>query len=69
MNGNFRLSAANRNRKWKFVFLGRPTINGKEQLLFQQTCPSMLVRNTFKILKWGAGDSLGRRQRRKPFGG
>ncbi len=29
-----------RKRNWKFVFLGRKTINFN-QLLFQQTCPSM----------------------------
>jgi hypothetical protein len=27
--------------KWKFVFLGRHTLNGNRHLLFQQTCPSM----------------------------
>ncbi len=36
---NFRLFFANRKRK--FVFLGRQTINGNRRLLFQQTCPSM----------------------------
>jgi hypothetical protein len=38
---DFRLFAANGNRKWKFVFLFRQTINGNRRLLFQQTCPSM----------------------------
>jgi hypothetical protein len=27
--------------KWKYVFLGQQTINGNQQLLFKQTCPSM----------------------------
>ncbi len=40
---NFRLFAANRKRKRKFVFLGRQTINSNQQLLFQQTCPSMNI--------------------------
>jgi hypothetical protein len=35
------LFATNRNRKRKFVFLGRQTINGNR--LFQQTCPSTPV--------------------------
>jgi hypothetical protein len=38
---NFRLFAANRNRKRKFVFFGRQEINGTRKLLFQQTCLSM----------------------------
>jgi hypothetical protein len=40
---NFRLFAANGNGKHQrtFVFLGRQTINGNRQLLFQQTFPSM----------------------------
>jgi hypothetical protein len=36
---NFRLFAE--EKKWKFVFLGRQTINGNGRLLFQQTCLSM----------------------------
>jgi hypothetical protein len=36
-NENFHLFAA--NRKKKFVFLGRQTINGNRRLLFQQTRP------------------------------
>ncbi len=40
---NFRLLAANEQGKWKFVFLGLQTINGKRRLLCQQTCPSMLA--------------------------
>ncbi len=35
------LFAANRNGKRKFVSRGWQTINGNQQLLFQQTCPSM----------------------------
>ncbi len=38
---NFRLSAANRNRKEMIVVLGRQTIISNGRLLFQQTCPSM----------------------------
>ncbi len=34
------LFAANGNGKRKFVFLGRQTINGKRNSLFQQTYPS-----------------------------
>jgi hypothetical protein len=30
-------------RKWKFVFLGRQTINGNRRLLCQQTCPSTQI--------------------------
>jgi hypothetical protein len=33
------------NGKWKVVFLGRQTINGNRRLLFQKTCPSMLLSN------------------------
>jgi hypothetical protein len=40
---NLRFVAANVNGKQKFVFLGRQTINGNRRLLFQITCPSMLV--------------------------
>jgi hypothetical protein len=40
---NFRLLATNGGRKWEFVFLGWQTINGNRGLLFQQTCPSMLI--------------------------
>jgi hypothetical protein len=39
-NGNFFLFTA--NGKQKFVFLTPQTINGKQCLLFQQRCPSML---------------------------
>jgi hypothetical protein len=38
---NFRLFAANGNRKLKFVFLGQQTISGNRRLLFPQTCPSL----------------------------
>jgi hypothetical protein len=38
---NFCSLAANGKGKQKFVFIGRQTINSNEQLLFQQTCPSM----------------------------
>jgi hypothetical protein len=38
---NFRLFAANGNRKRKFVFPGRHTINDNRSLLFQQACLSM----------------------------
>jgi hypothetical protein len=38
---NFRLFAANRNGKQKFVFLGRQTKSGNRRVLFQQTYPSM----------------------------
>jgi hypothetical protein len=38
---NFRLFAANRNRKEKIFVLGRQTIISNGQLLVQQTCPSM----------------------------
>ncbi len=31
------------NRIWKFVFLSRQMINGNRRLLFQETCPSMLI--------------------------
>ncbi len=41
--GNGKLPLFSANRKWKLVFLGRQTINGNQHLLFQQTCPSMLV--------------------------
>ncbi len=41
ITANLRLFSA--NGKWKFVFLGRQTINGNRCFLFQQTCPSMLV--------------------------
>jgi hypothetical protein len=45
---NFRLFTAyfrffSANRKWKFVFLGRETINSDRRLLFQQTCLSLIV--------------------------
>ncbi len=41
---NFLLFASNGNGKRKFlVFFHRQTINGDWQLLFQQTCPSMLI--------------------------
>jgi hypothetical protein len=35
--------AANGTRQRTFVFLGRQTINGNRWLLFQQTCPSMVI--------------------------
>ncbi len=38
---NFHLFAANGKGKWMFVILGRQTINGNQQLLCQQMCPSM----------------------------
>ncbi len=43
--------------KWKrmFVFLGRQTINGNRQLLFQQTCPSLEVRNAYNPGRLGGG--------------
>jgi hypothetical protein len=42
---NFCLFAKNGNGKREFIFLGHQTINGNgnQQLLFQQTCPSMLL--------------------------
>jgi hypothetical protein len=40
---NFRFFAANGNGKRKFVFLGQKMINGNQQLLFLQTCPSMVT--------------------------
>ncbi len=44
---NFSSSVANGNGKRTFVFLGRPTTNGKRRMLFQKTCPSMIfVRNS-----------------------
>ncbi len=33
-------------KKWKFVFLGRKTINGNQWLLFQQTCDLCPVTTT-----------------------
>jgi hypothetical protein len=33
----------NRNRKRKFIVLGRQMINNNRELLSQQTCPSMYV--------------------------
>jgi hypothetical protein len=39
---NFRLFAANRNGKRKFVFLGQQMINGIQRLLSQQMSPFML---------------------------
>jgi hypothetical protein len=56
-NRNFRLFAANTKGKrqtsicllqmetenWKFVFIGRQTINSNRRLLFQQTCPSLEI--------------------------
>jgi hypothetical protein len=36
------------NRKQKFVFLGRQTINCYRCLLFQQTCPSMRIFNMYR---------------------
>jgi hypothetical protein len=42
---NFRVFAENRNGRQKFVFLGWQKINGNWQLLFEQTCISMLVSN------------------------
>jgi hypothetical protein len=38
---NLSLFAANGNGNRTFLFLSRQTINGKQRLLFQQTCPSM----------------------------
>ncbi len=32
-----------RKRKTEVFFLGRQTINGNRRLLFQQTCPSLLM--------------------------
>ncbi len=40
---NFRLFAANRNKKLKFVFLGRQLIYGKQLLKFHQTCLPMCI--------------------------
>jgi hypothetical protein len=40
-NGNFRLFAAIRKGKQKFVFLGQQMINRNRRMLCQQTCPSM----------------------------
>jgi hypothetical protein len=40
---NFSLYNANGKGKLKFVFFDLETINGNQRLLFQQTCPSMLV--------------------------
>ncbi len=55
-NSNFRLFAVSRKQKrktsvfcckkkhkTKVVFLGRQTINGDRQLLFQQMCPTMPI--------------------------
>ncbi len=42
-NANFLLFGANGNKKWKFIFLGRETINSNQWLLFQQICPSMAI--------------------------
>jgi hypothetical protein len=39
----FGFFAANGNGKRKFVFLGQKMINGNQQLLFLQTCPSMIT--------------------------
>jgi hypothetical protein len=40
---NFRFFALNGNGKRKFVFLGRQMINSNRQLLFKQTCLSMVA--------------------------
>jgi hypothetical protein len=43
--------------QWKrmFVLLGRQTINGNRQVLFQQTCPSLEVRNAYNPGRLGGG--------------
>jgi hypothetical protein len=48
---NFCLFAVNRNRKQKFVFLGWQMINSNQRLLFQQTCPSMLLTSYYLPLR------------------
>jgi hypothetical protein len=40
---NSHLFAANRNRKWKFVFLGWQLTKGNQRVLFQQMCPSKIT--------------------------
>jgi hypothetical protein len=50
-NGNFRLFAENKKRK--FVFLGRQTIHGKQRVLCQQTCPSMIKKRYGVLEIWG----------------
>jgi hypothetical protein len=44
-NGNSKLQFVCCKRNWKtdVCFLGRQIINGSQQSLFQQKCPSMLV--------------------------
>jgi hypothetical protein len=48
-HGKYLFFAANRNRNWKFVSLGLQTINGKQHLLFQLTCPSKHIKPTTKL--------------------
>ncbi len=40
---NIYIFTENRNRKLKFAFLSRQTINGNRSLLFQQRCPSLHI--------------------------
>jgi hypothetical protein len=40
---NFRMSAANGNGKRTFVYLSWQSIKSNQRLLFQQTCPSMII--------------------------
>ncbi len=42
-NGKLPFICCNGNGKWKFVILGRQTINGNRRFLFQQTCPSKCI--------------------------
>jgi hypothetical protein len=43
---------ANGNGKRMFVFLGRKTINGKQQLLFQQRCSPLSISNNVPDSPW-----------------
>ncbi len=53
-NGNGKLRLISANRKQKFVFLGRQTINGNGRLLCQQNCPSLCIgqKYTVQISYW-----------------